>query len=263
MTALEVRHDLGKHGPEWIDLRTASPATRARARPPASQCLADFSWYKPNPASVPHAGIVGYLTRDTTGKRLMPAQCRSYLAGGKTVSLVGQDGKQQALRGAAGGREDARFYNAQADEDGAPLWLPLIYAVADFDASPSELRGPIREYVAAVLETLSTAAAPVWRPVGIYGGIRTIDYLHDQFGDLIALYWQTVAWSGGRVSPHAHLHQQAGAPWYPLAGATDDNLIRRPFARWGQSPDGLSVDDRAALEVAHTDLTTTTRLLGG
>lgn len=213
-----------------------------RAKPSPEQVIKDGSWWKPDPATMPVSGFIGYLTRDTTGKRLTPAQCRAFLAAGKTLGLVGQDGKQQAKRGAAGGREDAIFYNAQADEDGAPPWLPLAYAVADYDASRYDLQGPIHSYVGAALDTIH---ARNLRPFAPYGGVRTIDYLGNAFGDQLAWYWQTVAWSGGAISPYAHLHQQAGAPWYPMSGPTDDNRLLKAIPRWGQREeyDVLSPDD--------------------
>lgn len=238
--------DLWKGGPEWAD----QPPTLARPNPEAVLC--DYSYAKPDPSQVKTGGVVVYSSRNPA-KVPSQAHVQRLLALGKTVSWVGQDGGAQSLRGTAGGIDDARWHNGLLDKFDAPDWLPIALAV-DFDASAVDLAGPIRGYFAAAVSTSK-------RPVGVYGGIRTITAMQSYFGDALAWYWQAVAWSAGRVSPHAHLLQQAGAPWFPIPGVpTDDSLVLRPFPRWGH---GLSDTDRSLLASAGADLAATTSTLTG
>lgn len=94
-------------------------------------------------------------------------------------------------------REDAAIALELAAKLGQPPGTGIYFAV-DFDARQhlSVVAGYLRE-VRAVL-------GGRYR-LGVYGSFDTVEFAAKE--RLAELYWQTYAWSGGRVSERAHLYQ--------------------------------------------------------
>lgn len=187
----------------------------------------DVAWTKPDPKAVVaagYSGVIGYLSRDTTGKNLTREQIAAYHAAGLSVALVWETTAQAAAGGEAQAVKDARDANAEADALGWPGDRPIFYAT-DFDAQPPQ-----------VLTYYLTLTSEPGRPVGCYGGIRVVDAM---LGGGHAVYgWQTVAWSGGLVSAIADLYQREAHTRPSIAGVStgsyDEDIALQ--LDWGQTP---------------------------
>ena len=174
--------------------------------------LVDYSFSRPDPQQVADSGFTGvirYLSR-TMGKNLSKAERDELHALGLAILLVWEtDGVTTG--GAAVGAQHAREANTQADALGYPDDCPIFYAT-DHD------------YTAAAVSGYYQGVASIdGRPWGVYGGIRVIDGIDAPY------YWQTGAWSSGRVSDRAHLYQQIGGVTIP---GTDVNTVLRPVPVW-------------------------------
>lgn len=188
--------------------------------------LIDFAWSKPSPAAIKAAGYTGvlrYLSHDPS-KDITTAELTALRGAGLSVGLVWETTANAAAGGIRQAVADAAAANTQADALGWPKDRPIYYAT-DFDATPEQ----VTAYYAAL------TAAP-GRPVGCYGGIRVVDAMlaaqHCVFG------WQTVAWSAGEVSDHAHIYQRS-APTRPRITGTDAGSYDEDVALkddWGQCP---------------------------
>lgn len=178
--------------------------------------IIDYAWAKPDPAQIKangYVGVVRYLSHDAS-KSLSAAEREALHAQGLGISLVFEDGAQRALGGAADGKADGLFANAQADALGFPRSLPLFYAV-DFNVTAAQL--PI------VLAYIVAAGATGRRAAG-YGSTALVNYLmaHGVGDD-----WQTCAWSSGIVNDKAVLYQRL-RPTTGLAGSFDEDVVLTP-----------------------------------
>lgn len=188
-----------------------------------SDRVIDVSWSKPSPAAVKaagYAGVIGYLSHDAskTMSGLYRDEC---FAHDLLIGLVFEDAATRALGGHVAGMADGQWANAEADALHWPADRPIYYAV-DFDVAAGQVN--------AVLEYLTGAhdARPS-RPAGLYGGRLIIDAPQNT-----AYRWQTEAWSGAYVSPHACLYQRV-RPTAVIAGVStssyDEDVVLR--ADWG------------------------------
>lgn len=196
----------------------------------------DFSYTKLDP-DTPCAGIIGYVSTAPT-KNLSGELARQFLARGKRVLLVWQQGKTGPLGGYAQGVADAREADRQADALGYPADAPIIYA-CDF--------APTATQMATVVDYYRGVKAASRRPWGPYGSYTVIDRIR-ALGP--ALLWQTKAWSYGRAHPEAHLLQEAGDPFYGVP-AVDANTVLRPFRAWGDLAPAGPVLAAPAVAVAY------------
>lgn len=201
---------------------------------PAQGSLAiDFSYSKPTIAWLKASGykhIIGYFSQ-RPDKNVSRSFCEDCIAAGIKISLVGEDGAQDVLGGYDRGRMRAEQYHVQAEAIGYPKWCPIFYAI-DFDASPQQLDGPIREFFNGVAAT----SLMTLREHGPYGGFRSIESVVRTNGTKWP--WQCTAWSGGSVSGHAIMLQYPGRRFYFPSGYTsyDENEVLKPFPKWGDSP---------------------------
>lgn len=220
--------------------------------PSRERVLCDFSYTRPRPEQVRCAGVITYLSRDMR-KVATRAETHAWLDHGLTVNPVKQDGKTDSLEGFAGGKARAEEANRQADERGYPDDVPIPYIAQDSALTTAQFPTVV-DYFRGVFSVTG-------RPVGRYGGGNLFRFLDVAFGvDVWALNWLAAATSWGGYAL-AHLVQQNGAPWFPIAGVpTDDDLILRPFRRWGLV--GLSAGDRAVATSLIDHSTATARLLG-
>lgn len=177
--------------------------------------LVDYSFARPKPATIKsygYKGAVRYLG-GSASKQLTKAEAVSLHAAGLAILLVFEGAANRASTGHANGAVDAKTARAKASALGYPGTLPLFFAV-DYDASASA----VADYFAGVKSVLGDRA-------GIYGGIGVM-------GIDVAWKWQTAAWSGGKLSPQAHLYQRAKAVG-KLPSGCDQNVVCKPLPMWG------------------------------
>jgi len=195
----------------------------------------DYSWARPTPADLYKAGkrfAVRYLSWGSSGrgnsilsgasngKVLTKSEADRLQAAGLAVVSNWEFRTDDQLRGRDGGRFDAREADRLHLDRGGPAEAP-IYFSTDFDASTTQL-ATCYEYLRGCADILG------WDRVGVYGGYRTIAYMH---GRGVKWLWQTYAWSGGRWHPGAQLQQYKNG--VKVAGA-DVDLNRATAMNFGQ-----------------------------
>lgn len=158
----------------------------------------DFSWGRPGGAALVAAGkhfVVRYLTG--TGKALTAGEIKDYTAHNIAIAVVFESTAGRALTaGFAGGAADAKASETALKALGLGT-LPVYFAV-DRDTTSANY--------ANVDDYLNGAASVLGRErTGIYAEADLID--HCAKVKSASWFWQTYAWSGGRISPNAHLYQ--------------------------------------------------------
>lgn len=158
----------------------------------------DYSFSRPSPRQLAKGGYrfaFRYLSHDP-GKNITERELLSLSRAGVAVGLVWELGGERVLGGAQAGERDAREAKAQAAALGMSA-EPIFFAV-DFDVTPAQkLR--MGEYFRAVEKVLGHERT------GCYGGFYAVRYLVGK--KLCRWFWQTAAWSGGRVHPRADFYQ--------------------------------------------------------
>lgn len=188
----------------------------------------DIAWARPTVAQIRATGAVGvvrYFSKDDT-KDLTAAEVTSYLAAGLAVGTVYETTAGRATAGRAAGVADARAAEAKRKSRKLPPDHVIYFAVDTDTTWPS-----VVDYFAGVLSVL-----PVER-VGCYGGFEVIQ---GAYKGGIQYLWQTLAWSGGRLSPVADLYQSGGTV---LGGSADINKVTSASGDWGQTPRPIPPED--------------------
>ena len=185
----------------------------------------DYSWDRPDVhclASHGYRFIARYLSYDTTGKNLTAAEAGAAHSAGLDIVLNWEWGKYDAREGAGLGGRQARDAGAFANHIGAPGNLPIYFSV-DFDAQPHEFAA-IGAYFKAANTVLGAGR------VGVYAGIHLIDYLYTH--RLAHWFWQTYAWSGGKVHAQAHAYQYLNHQKVCGGIADLDKALKPAFGQW-------------------------------
>jgi hypothetical protein len=173
----------------------------------------DYSFSRPSPAAIKafHTFVMRYLTGN--GKAVSRAEIDALHAQGLGVGFVFESIAGRSAAGRAAGTADARAALSAANALGVPAAVPLFFAV-DFPATP----GQVTPYFAGVRSVLGARA-------GVYGSYSITT------AGLAPWRWQTMAWSGGKVDPNAHLIQRITMT-HPIKGC-DENVLQHPLPFWG------------------------------
>lgn len=167
-----------------FDLHHGGPLVRGITGIPG----VDYAWSKPSISALAQAGevfVVQYFSPDPT-KNLTPARAAALQAAGIKLCVVWEYGAQDALRGKAGGEQDASNAETQARACGVD-GIPVYWAI-DWDATPGQQ---------AAIDSYSDGWAAVLgddRGRNPYGGYWPLSRLR-QAGKATRL-WGTPAWSG-------------------------------------------------------------------
>lgn len=196
----------------------------------------DYPWSKPAPSALRDAGVtfaLRYLSKDPS-KNLTLTEANALAAAGIWSGVVWETTAGRALDGRAAGTADAREALRQATACGMPSSRPIYFAV-DTDTTWSQ----VQPYFQGIRDVL-----PAER-IGVYGGIRIIAGAADS--GLVAWYWQTIAWSGGRWDPRAHIRQTG---YVTVDGVQCDRneAMTDDFGQWmpGRTPTLAEEDENMA-----------------
>lgn len=195
----------------------------------------DFSWGngKPSAAAIKAAGGgfgVSYLSTADRTKGWTSGQVSELRGHQVGVCAVWENGNAEALHGHAAGQQAALAATSLAQEFGRPEGRPIYFAV-DTDTD----WGSVRPYFEGVRSVLSKDET------GIYAGYRVI--LGAQSSGLVGYFWQTVAWSGGKVAPGIHLYQRLGTTKVGGVGCDVDECFADDYGQWF----GVPVSGRSQL----------------
>ena len=197
----------------------------------------DYAGGRPGGAALAAAGktfAMRYVAHSVAGYNLTSAEVADLHGHGLSIGIVCERGEQRVLSGRAAGAEDAQLALAAVTALGFPADRP-IYAACDFNASASQF--PL---IDVYLEGWDSVLGP--SRTGIYGGIGVVD--HCLAAGTARWGWQTVAWSGGKVSALAHVYQYATAAsvGHALqingAGVDYDRNLKTDFGQWAISAGG-------------------------
>jgi Domain of unknown function (DUF1906) len=200
--------------------------------------VVDYAWARPSIATIraqgsvgdPVVGVIRYLSLEPA-KNLNAAEYAALRAAGFAVGLVWETAADIALGGRDQGVRDARRANAQADALGYP---GAIYYAVDFDVPTSAL--PV------ILTYLQGVQDVGVRRCGVYGSYAVVEAC----SRYVDYFWQTSAWSQGKVSGHANLYQHI------YSSDLDVSAVRS--ADWGQDTgkkeDDLPITDDDAAKIA-------------
>lgn len=203
----------------------------------------DFSAARPVPAALAADGfrfIVGYLKPTGISGAPHPWELRatdlaSYRGAGLGVLAVYESTGDTWRSAGAAGVLDGRTAVARAAAIGYPAGCPVFAAV---DSDPGAYAFTAAAYLAAFVDTVEAAG---WHGGG-YGSLSVVEALEQMRP--AALRWQTAGWSGGNLSPHAHLYQRANTRNWPVIAGTDENIVCAPLPCYG----GLLLPGGAGLQ---------------
>lgn len=182
-----------------------------------------------------HEGVVRYISpaRESwmTGKPATREQLDAYDEQGLKFAFVWQYGgahNPDAMRGAEGGRADARAARAKLDELGC-AGHPVFFAV-DFDCTLDQWNSVVAEYFKGAVSVLGR------QRVGIYAHSRALAWAAED--GVVAtvdhqriLGWQTTSWSHGEIAPEAVLIQDRHNVPGPDGVQVDVSAVEH--AEWG------------------------------
>ncbi|WP_246010855.1 DUF1906 domain-containing protein [Brevibacillus nitrificans] len=143
-------------------------------------------------------------------KRLTRAEAELISAAGMKVVSVFQRGNNDAAGGATNGTRDGIAALQEAKSIGQPEGTAIYFAV-DYDAQPADYNA-IEAYLRAAAKELPGYL------IGVYGSYAVVDEMAKR--GACSNFWQTYAWSKGRLSLAANLHQYKNGQ--TLAGHTVD-----------------------------------------
>ena len=196
----------------------------------------DYSWARPGGAALKAAGksfAMRYVPyQGDGGKGLKADELADLQANGIAVGLVFESTAGRMLEGYGAGVTDATVSLAAAAMLGFPKDRPIYFA-CDFDTIPVQL-AMIDDYLRGAASVLGIER------VGVYGEYDVVD--HCLALGTARWFWQTYAWSGGRVHAAAHVLQYSNGQ--TVAGGEVDlcRSLAADFGQWG----GAMVDTRVA-----------------
>ena len=191
----------------------------------------DYAWSRPTITAMKAAGVefvCRYLSYDTTGKNISPAEAQTLRAAGMALILVWETSASRALVGMGAGQADATAALSQARSVGLPDDRPIFFAV-DFDASATD-QAKINDYFSGVASVIGH------NRTGMYGGYGPISRAFD--AGKIKYGWQTFAWSAGKWDGRAGLQQYSNDE---LIGGQAVDFNRSVLDDYGQWPPGDNV----------------------
>ncbi|MBA3251510.1 MAG: DUF1906 domain-containing protein [Geodermatophilaceae bacterium] len=166
-----------------------------------AQSGVDYSFARPGGKTLRNAGktfAVRYVDYPGTSKGLQAAERDDLHRHGIAIATVFERSAGRVLEGREAGLADARQSKSQLSELGFPNRTPVYFAV-DFDATAGQ-QGKVDSYLRGAAEVLGI------RRIGVYGSFDVVRRCRTN--DTARWFWQTLAWSGGRVDDALHLYQR-------------------------------------------------------
>jgi hypothetical protein len=183
----------------------------------------DYSSDRPDLAAVVAAGY-GFVTRyaTTTQKGLRKDELKDLHAHGLGIVLVYEWYAGRAKEGRVAGMTDGASALAIAHDLGFPDSRPIYFAV-DYNAPVTD-QAAIDAYLRGVAETIGAER------VGVYGSYGVMERCHASRS--ASWFWQTYAWSAGKVSAHAHLLQYLNGQTIGSASVDLNESKQADFGAW-------------------------------
>jgi LysM repeat protein len=170
-------------------------------------------------AGVTHVGR--YLGPESSWKALLKNEVDAIKkAGLQVVSIFETNPTRASYFSKAKGTSDAQDASNYAKVIGQPKGTAIYFAV-DYDAQPGDM-ATIKAYFDGVKSAMKDYK------VGVYGSYDVVTALKGKVG----FYWQTYAWSEGKVADHIHIHQYKNGQRLAGIEVDFDEVLKEPGA-WG------------------------------
>ncbi|GGP07255.1 LysM peptidoglycan-binding domain-containing protein [Oceanobacillus neutriphilus] len=149
----------------------------------------------------------------------------------------------------AQGQKDGKRATTWANNVGQPKGSAIYFAV-DYAAAGASQLNNIKDYFAGVKSTISKDFK-----VGVYGSFTVIEAM----SGLVDYYWQTYAWSSGKISKHAHLRQYHNNVTVQGLNIDKNEAYKNDIGQWGSK--GLSTSEKPS--ASKKESSTTNKKLTG
>ena len=181
---------------------------------------------------VGYRGVLRYACAGRGDVNITPDEVRDLQANGLEIGIVVEFAADWLLGGSAAGRDGASGSRAICRACG--LKDGVIYLAGDSDFTGMAPAGPTNASMLAIREACKGAADTVGAEnVGFYGSYYAVEWLAEH-APWIKWFWQTEAWSRGKVSEHAQILQRAR---YDVVAGVQLDPDARLAANWGQRTD--------------------------
>ncbi len=173
----------------------------------------DYSWGRPDPQELKRLGyqfVMRYLSYDLSGKNLTASERDQLFDAGLEIGFNWENDAGDARLGYDKGRQYAQEALKQARALGLPDSKPIYFSV-DFDVQSSEY-DVVEDYYLGIQSVIGR------NRTGIYGSYNCIGQAKSRGWALY--YWQTYAWSDGKIQSGIHVYQYQNN--VTVAGASVD-----------------------------------------
>jgi uncharacterized membrane protein len=196
----------------------------------------DYAFARPSPAALKAAGkrfACRYGGPGSDSKQLHADELRALRAAGIDV-VANAEGVANGFKGFSAGKNWATSAEAHFRGLGMPADRPIYFSVdwdagsGDWDAIDNALRG-----AASVIGS---------NRVGVYGSYDVIE--HCAAANTAKWFWQTYAWSGGRLSSKSHLYQYRNDQKIGGADCDFTRALKADYGQWGYQEDDDMTEDQ-------------------
>lgn len=189
----------------------------------------DFSWARPGAAAIKRAGkafVLRYLNDVSGGKGISVTEFNEYQKAGIAVAFIWEGSGSEARGGPAAGTRAAKSAAALLKAQKFPANSVVYYAI-DYNAHGAAEMAQLTGFFKGINSVRGITTT------GVYGGLVAIQFA--QANKLADWFWQTYAWSAGRVAARINLYQYLNGQTIN-GGAVD--LVRSLTDNFGQIGDG-------------------------
>jgi hypothetical protein len=186
----------------------------------------DYSFGRPDLDAVKEQGysfVARYLAVDGGSKLITKTEADQIRAHGLGLVLVYEQYAGRAKEGRAAGAADGQTALTQARSVGFPDTGPVYFAV-DYETTGAD-QAVIDEYLRGAADSIGA------KRVGVYGSYAVVERCFTNGS--ARFFWQTYAWSAGKVSTHAHLLQYSNGQTVGGASVDLNESKQADFGAWG------------------------------
>jgi hypothetical protein len=194
----------------------------------------DFSWARPGGAALKAAGkrfVIRYAPYhfqdsrgnlwDDRGKGLTASEITDYRAHELAIVFNFESAGTRMKSGKTAGIEDARASQSAIDALHMPASLPVYFSV-DWGATATD-QTVIDAYLRGAASVLGAGR------IGVYGSYSVLTRC--KANGTARGFWQTYAWSYGKLASFAHLYQYNNGEY--INGAVDlDRTLQANYGQW-------------------------------
>jgi hypothetical protein len=186
----------------------------------------DYSFGRPNLDTAKQQGysfVARYLAVNGGSKLITKTEADQIRAHGLGLVLVYEQYAGRAKEGRAAGKAGGQTALTQARLVGFPDTRPVYFAV---DYNPTEAnQGAIDEYLRGAADSIGA------NRVGVYGSYAVVERCFTSGS--ARFFWQTYAWSAGKVSTHTHILQYSNGQTVGGASVDLNESKQTDFGAWG------------------------------